>query len=95
MYVTGFSGGSLVKNLPADSGDRGDVGFIPGSGRSLGGGNGSPLKYPCLENPMDKGTCWATVHGVTELDTTEQLRKHTDQSYAFFSEMSLQLFAHF
>ena len=43
-----------------------DVGFIPGSGRSLGGGNGSPLQYSCLENPMDRGAWRATVHGVTQ-----------------------------
>ena len=54
----------------------GDVGSIPGSGRSPGEGNGSPLQYACLENPMDGEACQATVHGVTELDTTEQLQFH-------------------
>ena len=42
----------------------GDVGSIPGSGRFPGEGNGNPLQYSCLENPMDRGTCWVTVHGV-------------------------------
>ena len=53
----GFPGGSEVKKLPANAGD---VGLIPGSGRSLGGGYGNPLGYSCLENPMDRGVCQAT-----------------------------------
>ena len=53
-----------------------DLGLIPGSGRSPGEGNGNPLQYSCLENPMDGGAWWATVHGVTELDMTEQLHFH-------------------
>ena len=44
----------VVKNPPANAGDIRDVGSIPGLGRSPGGGNGNPLKYPCLENPMDR-----------------------------------------
>ena len=47
----------------------GDLGSIPGSGRSPGEGNGNPLQYSCLENPMDQGTCWATVHGVAKSQT--------------------------
>ena len=62
--VGGFPGGSVVKNLPANAGDTGS---IPGSGRSLEGGNGNPLLYSCLENPMDRGTWQATVHGVTRV----------------------------
>ena len=57
----GFPGGSVVKNLPANAGD---VASIPGLGRSPGEGNGNPLQYSCLENPMDKGAWWATVHAV-------------------------------
>ena len=49
----------------------GDTGPIPGSGRSPGGGRGKPLQYSCLENPIDRGAWWATVHRVTESDTTE------------------------
>ena len=48
-----------------------DPGSISGSGRSPGEGNGTLLQYSCLENTLDGGTWWATVHGVTELDTTE------------------------
>ena len=59
----------VVKNLPANAGDLRDVGLIPGSGRSPGVGNGNPLQYPCLENPMDRGAWWATVHGVTKNQT--------------------------
>ena len=56
----------MVKNLPANAGDARDTGFISESGRSPGGGNGNPLQYSCLENPMNKGAWWATVHGVTK-----------------------------
>ena len=56
----------LVKNLPTTAGDIGDEGSIPGSERSHGEANGNPLQYPCLENPMDRGAWWATVHGVTK-----------------------------
>ena len=66
----GFPGGLVVKNLPANSGDAGDSGSIPGWGRSPGGGHGNPLQYSCLGNPMDRGAWRATVHGVAkELDT--------------------------
>ena len=58
----------MEKKLPANAGD---AGCIPGSGRSPGGGKGSPLQYSCLRNPMDRGAWWAAVHGVTkELDMT-------------------------
>ena len=59
----GFPGDSVVKNLHADAGD---MGLILGLGRSLREGNGNPLQYSCLRNPMDKGAWWITVHGVTE-----------------------------
>ena len=55
----------VVKSLPASAGDVKDTGSFPGSGRSLGGGNGNPLQYSCLENSMDRGAWRATVHGVT------------------------------
>ena len=56
----------VVKNLPDNAGDRRDVGLIPGSGRFPGEGNDNPLLYACLENPMDSGAWWATVHRVTK-----------------------------
>ena len=69
--LRGFSGGSVVKNSPASAGDAGDMGSIPGLGRSPGGGNGNPLWYPCLENPTDRGAWRAMVHGVAESDMTQ------------------------
>ena len=57
--MNSFSGGTVVRNLPARAGDGGDVGWIPGLEDSPGGGNGNPLQYPCLENPMDRGAWWA------------------------------------
>ena len=54
------------KELPANSGDRRDAGSIPGSERSPGGRHGNLLQYSCLENPMDRGSWWATVHGVAK-----------------------------
>ena len=62
----GFPGGSVVKNLPVNAGD---VGSIPGSGGSAGEGNGNPVQFSCLENPMDRGAWWATVHGVAKSQT--------------------------
>ena len=67
----GFSGGSVVKNLPANARDTGDAGPSPGSGRSSGVGNGNLLQYSCLENYMDRGVWQTTVPGVTESDMTE------------------------
>ena len=58
-----FPGGSVAENLPANAEDTGS---IPGPGRSPGEGNGNPLQYSCLENPMDRGAWWDTVHGVTK-----------------------------
>ena len=60
----GFSGGSGWKDPPASAGDTGDAVSMPGSGKSPGGGNSTPLQYSYLENPMDRGAWWATVHGV-------------------------------
>ena len=56
----------VVKNPPANAGDIRGTGLIPGSGRSYGEGTGNPLQYSCLENPMDRGTCWATVQRIVE-----------------------------
>ena len=67
----------MVKNLPAKAEDERDSGSTPGSGILPGEGNGNPLQYSCLENSVDRGVWWATVHGITkESDTTEQLSIH-------------------
>ena len=73
----GFPGGALVvKNLPANTGD---VGLIPGSGRSPGLGNGNPLQYSGQRNPMDRGAWWTTVCGVAKIpDTTELLNSNNN-----------------
>ena len=60
----------MVKNPPTNAEDSRDLGSVPGSRRSPGEGNGNPLQYSCLENPMDRGAWRATVHGVAESDKT-------------------------
>ena len=59
----------VVKHLLANAEDERDAGLIPGSGRSPGGRHGNPFQYSCLENPMDRGAWWATVHGATKSQT--------------------------
>ena len=66
LYRWGFPGCSVVKNPPANAGD---MGLIPGLGRSHGEGNGNPLQYSCPENPVDGEAWWATVHGVAKSQT--------------------------
>ena len=61
MQVYQFPCNSIGKESACNAGD---LGLIPGSGRSPGEGTGNPLQYPCLENPMDRGPWWATIHGV-------------------------------
>ena len=61
----------VVKNQLANAGDAGDLGSVPGLGRSRGEGSGPPLQCSCLENSMVRGDLRATIHGVTESDTTE------------------------
>ena len=56
----------VVKSLSASAGDLRNTDLIPGSGRSPGGEHGNPIQYSCLENPMDRGAWWATVHGVAK-----------------------------
>ena len=75
----------VVKNPPANARDVRDPGLIPGSGRSPGEGNGNPLLYSCLENPMDRGAWWAAVPGVTENWTwlkrlSTHAHKHSQQT---------------
>ena len=59
----------LVKNPPTNRGDQRDVGSIPGLGRTPKERHGNPLQDPCLENPMDRGSWWATVHGIAKSRT--------------------------
>ena len=77
----GFPGGSEVK---ASASNAGDPGSIPGLGRSPGEGNGNPLQYSCLEDPMDGGAWWSTVHGVAKSQT--QL---SDFTYTFTAPTNL------
>ena len=70
--------GSVVNNLPANAGDTGS---IPGSGKSPGEGNGNPLQYSCLGNLMDRGTWWATVHGVAKSLAHGLVTEHACQQF--------------
>ena len=79
----GFLGSLVVKDLPDNASVAGDLAPILGSGRSPGAGNGNPLQYFCLENPMDKGAWQSMGHRVTKsLDTTEA----TDSEFCCFSK---------
>ena len=71
------SGGTVVKNLPAYSGDTRDSGSIPGLERSLGEGNGNPLLYPCLGNPTDRSLAGYSLWHCKESDMTEHTHTHT------------------
>ena len=76
--MSGLPGISDDKEFACNAGDIRDTGSVPGSGRSPGGEHGNPLQHSCLENPMDRGAWWATVHGVTESQTRlKQLGTHT------------------
>ena len=66
MGLSGFPGGSVVKNPPANARD---MGLIPRSGRSPGEGNGNPLQYSCLGNPMARKASWTTLHGIAKSQT--------------------------
>ena len=80
---------SQVKNFPANTSDAGDLGLIPGLGRSPGEGNGNPLQYSCLQNLMDRGIWWATDHGGhIEFDRTECAR--TRQFKVNFEKVDLE-----
>ena len=72
----GFPGGTVVKNPLAKAGIAEEAGSIPGSGSSPGVGNGHPLQYSCLENYMDRGVWWATIHGLKK-NWTRICTQHT------------------
>ena len=67
-HLQGFPGRSVVISLPANAGDTRDTGSIPGWGRSPGEGNGNPLQYSCLGNPLDRGAWHTAVHGVARVE---------------------------
>ena len=73
LVLMGFPGGTVVKGPPANAGDPGS---ISGPGRSPGEKNGYPLQCSCLENPTDRGSWQAALHGIAELDMTEHARAH-------------------
>ena len=97
----------VVKNLTANAGDLRDMGLIPGLGRCPGGGHGNPLQYSCLENPMDRGAWWDTVHRAIQSRTRLKLMTHactplpnsswpsqiqTSYSFTFITVMKLSRF---
>ena len=85
----GFPGGSVVKNLPANTGD---MGLISDLGRYSGEGNGKPLQYSCLGNPMDRGAWWSTVHGVAK-SWTQLSNWTTSTTYTKYHRL-LSCFSH-
>ena len=82
MGALGFPDGTEAQNSPINAGRTKDTSSIPKSGLSLGIGNGNPLQYSCLENPMGKGAWWATTQGVTKSRTqlSDQAHTPTDDS---------------
>ena len=99
LYFRSFPDGSGIKNRPSNTGYTGDVGSVPGLGRSPGGENGNPHEYSCLKNPIDRGARRAAVHGIAESDMAEQLsmracmraRAHT-HTHTFFSNLSFMCY---
>ena len=91
IYIyMGFPIDTVVKNLPANVGDTRDMGLIPGSGRSPGGGNGNPLQCSCPDNPRDREAWWATVHRVATRWT--QLKRLSMHAYIYSKEYLLSPF---
>ena len=101
IHLRVFRSSSVVKNLPANAGGTGDNGSIPGSERSLGGGNGYSLQYSCLENPMDRGARGARVHRVPSVGHdwgAEHACNVTWSSfilYCYISNLKLSIFRKF
>ena len=80
----------MVKNLPANLGDARGADSIPGSGRSPREGNGNPLQYFCLENPMDRGARWATVYGVAKSRTQLSTHMHIWMEHLCLPEIHIE-----
>ena len=92
MIPWGSQVAQMIKNLPANAEDARYAGSVSGSGTSPAEGNGNPLQYSCLENPMDRGGWQSTVHGGrTESDTTERLSPHISDSSEGFRKWFLVL----
>ena len=81
--------GLVVKKSPANAGDAGDAGSIPGSGRSPGGGHGNPLQFSCLESLMDRGAWQATVQRVAKSQTRLKLPSTHASMYAIILKITL------
>ena len=94
VLIWGFPGGTSGKEPPANAGDVGDVGSIPGSGRSPGGERGNSLQYSCLESPMERGPLQAAVHRVAQNQTQlKQLRSQASNSLFYqFSDVHFKVF---
>ena len=89
-FTMDFPGGARKKKTsPANAADIRDRGSIPGLGRSPGGGHGTPLQYSCLEQPMDRGAWWATVHGVTKTQT--RLKRLSTHTYGFMCLLNTKI----
>ena len=82
----------MVKNPPANAGDERASVSIPESEGSPGGENGNPLQYVCLENSMDRGDWWATVHGVANSRTQLSTRTHTHANHCFIYSVFSEIF---
>ena len=89
-WYGGFPGGTVVNNPPANTGDTGDAGSIPGSGRSLGGEYDNLLQYSCLKNSTDTGACWANVHEVTKSQTRLNDWAHKQKLFFHYWKVTLE-----
>ena len=92
VILSHFPGGSVVKNSLHNAGARGNLGLIPGSGRSPGGGKGNSIQYSCWENSKDRRAWWATVHGIAKswrpLTTHICILSHQNFSGAVFANLA-------
>ena len=82
----------MVKNPPANAGDVRDLGLIPGSGRSPGGGQGNPLQYSCLENPVEREAWWARVYGGCKESNTTEVTEYTLTILTYHATYLLNIF---